>query len=91
MIVTVRGRRWDLLFERLAKTRQCDGLCDPPQKPGKKIRIEQSLSGERRLEIILHELMHAGHWDMSEEAVEEFAADAARILTKLGYKDRTDE
>ena len=63
-----------------------DGLCDNPETIGKKIRVRKSLTGERLLEVILHELEHAADWDKDEEAVEEIARERARILTRLGYK-----
>ncbi len=85
MRVRVRGKLWRLLFERLPKSADYFGVCDAPNVHNKAIRVDRRLSGEKRLEVVLHELLHAGHWDMSEEAVEEFARDAARILTRLGY------
>jgi len=83
MHIVIMGRRYLLrdvpnLGER--------GECDSPRLPRKEIRIRSTLSGEERLEVILHELMHAAAWDFDEEFVEKFGADVARILTRLGYK-----
>ena len=61
------------------------GLCDPPEKKKKAIQIDKKLEGEEKLEVLLHEMLHAGLWDLSEEAVEELATDLARELTKIGY------
>ena len=62
------------------------GECDSPDTPGKEIRIVRSLRGERRLAVILHEALHAGLWDTDEDAVNELADDAARLLTRMGYR-----
>lgn len=83
--VTVRGKRWKLMFIPLRG--DADGTCDPPDATGKAIRINSSLNDERRLEVIIHELLHAGHWYISEEAVEETARDIARALWRIGYRD----
>ena len=62
------------------------GDCDAPHVPNKEIRVLKKLKGEKELEIILHEISHCAFWDLDEEAIEEFAHDTARILTKLGYR-----
>ena len=85
MKVTIRGKRWDLQFVRLRKNW---GECDPPDKPGKAIRIRGSLKGRDRMNTIIHEVLHAGHWELKEDVVEELANDIERILTKLGYEKR---
>lgn len=86
MNVTIRGKRWTLVFTEDLPT-DVDGLCDQPTTKGKQIRIRASLQGERRLEVILHELEHAADWDKDEEAVCEIARERAKILTRLGYKE----
>jgi hypothetical protein len=45
------------------------------------------LRGEERLEVILHELIHAADWRLDESFVEPFAADAAAALVRLGYRE----
>ena len=82
--ITIRGKRYLLRFCNLKARGDCDG----PHVKNKQIRVRQTLRGEERLEVIIHEILHAGHWDMSEEAVHEFAVDLARILyRRLGYRD----
>ena len=85
MYVTVRGKRWRLKFGRLKPTADYHGICDAPSTPAKTITVNSRLRGEKRLEVLIHELLHAGHWDWDEEAVEEFARDLARVLVRLGY------
>lgn len=85
MVITVRGKRWKLLFEHIRRSADYAGKCDAPSKRSKAIRIHRGLKGERRLEVLIHEMLHAGHWDLAEEAVGEMAVDFARVLTRLGY------
>lgn len=83
--ITVRGKRWLLTFMPLKG--DADGTCDPPMSKGKRIRVNSSLKGERRLEVTIHELLHAAHWDISEEAIEGAARDIARVLWRVGYRE----
>jgi len=83
--IRVRGRSWNLQFVRVPN--DADGICDAYDTPGKRIRISPSLKGERKLEVIVHEVLHASHWDMAEEAVEETARDVARVLWRLGWRE----
>lgn len=84
MNVILRGKRWCLSFVSLARER-CIGKCDPPDSRRKRIRIDKSLEGQQRLEILIHEMLHACHWDMDESAVTETAHDIAKILWDIGY------
>jgi len=45
-----------------------------------------SLTGERELEVLIHEMLHACHWDLDEEAITETSEDLARVLFRLGYR-----
>jgi hypothetical protein len=76
---------WTLRFAPNLANR---GDCDPPDKPGKEIRVSSSLQGEERLEVLIHELVHAAGWHIAEGFTETFARDAARVLWRLGYRDR---
>jgi hypothetical protein len=85
MQVRILGKRWVLRFvPSLGGNR---GDCDPPDRPGKEIRIAAGLRGEERLEVLVHELVHAAGWHIDEEFVERFASDVACILSRLGYRD----
>lgn len=83
MKIRILGRDWMLRFVPRLGNR---GDCDPPSQPVKAIRIAQSLRGEERLEVILHELVHAAGWHLDENYAEQFAADVARVLWRLGYR-----
>lgn len=65
-----------------------DGYCTPPNIPGKKIVIRQSVckNPERFLCVLIHEILHAHAWSLDEDCVTDYAEDAARIAVKLGFK-----
>lgn len=83
--VTFFRKRWQLVFEKMPKD---DGRCDSPDTPNKKIRINPNVKRNdiHYLDVVLHELLHAAHWNLSEEAVEEYATNAAQLLYKLGFR-----
>lgn len=84
MRVKIGDKFWE--FDPAARLGHRDyGACDAPDQPGKRIRIRSTLRGEKRLEIVIHELLHAASWQSSEEWVEQIAMDFARILTRMGY------
>ena len=78
----LRGKYWTIIRGKI--DRKLDGLCDAGSKT---ITVRQSLTGERELEVMIHELLHACHWDLSEETITETAEDLARVLHRLGYKN----
>jgi hypothetical protein len=85
MRVRVLGKDWRMRFvPNLGSNR---GDCDPPDRRAKEIRVAAGLRGEERLEVLIHELVHAAGWHIDEGFVERFAADAARVLWRLGYRD----
>jgi len=83
MRVTVCGKRWNLKFVALKVNR---GDCSPPESARKVIRVHAGLRGEERLEVLLHELLHASHWIVDEEHVRRSAVDIARVLWRVGYR-----
>jgi len=44
------------------------------------------LEPERELVVILHEGIHAGVWDLSEETVTELAEDLGALVWQCGYR-----
>jgi hypothetical protein len=83
--LNILGRRWGLRFAPNMANR---GDCDPPSRANKQIRVSSMLAGEERLEVLIHEFLHAAGWHIDEAFVEQFAADAAHALWRLGYRDR---
>lgn len=84
MRVRILGKCWRLRFAPNLANR---GDCDPPTQLNKEIRIACSLRGEERLEVLIHEMVHAAGWHIDESFVERFARDAARSLWRLGYRE----
>jgi hypothetical protein len=84
--IKVLGKFW-LLREVAAKSYR--GECDPPDKAAKEIRVKQRMGSEETMEVLIHEMLHAAGWHLDESFVEQFAADAARNLTKCGYRRDT--
>ena len=85
MRVKILGKLWKLRFAPNLANR---GDCDAPGTRAKEIRILSSLRDEERLEVVIHELVHAAGWHIDEAFVAGFARDAARVLWRLGYRDR---
>ena len=81
MRVRIRGKYFTLVFGRLPNG--TDGLCDYATRT---ITIRKNQRGEAQLDTVIHELLHAAHWDLAEESVEETARDLARVLWRLGYR-----
>lgn len=84
--VTVRGKRWKLAYVRMSDG--VDGDCDPPNKPGKEIRINRRLRKHPHTlcETLIHEILHAAMWVLDEEAIDTAAIDMARILYQQGLR-----
>jgi hypothetical protein len=82
------GKNYDLRFvNNLGDAR---GTCDPPDSPSKSIKIWRGNKGEAKLEVLIHEMIHAGNWSLDEEFIAQFAEDVARVLWKLGYRSKND-
>lgn len=86
MVVSLRGKRWKIRELPASKLPQRDGECDHPNLARKEIRLRNNLGSKRKLEIALHEGLHACLWDLDEEAIEEIAHDLARMVWRLGYR-----
>lgn len=85
--ITLLGKRWRLVFDRLGRSKVW-GYCDEPTKVNKEIRVDSRLSGQHRLEILIHEILHACDWRADEAVITQQARDMARVLWQLGYRDR---
>lgn len=88
MRVKINGRLWDLVFTNL---QTIDGDCAAPTDKGKRIRVASTLRGERRLDVLLHEMLHAGAWNLDESTVSTIASDMSRVLWRLGYRGPNEE
>ena len=81
MFHKLRRKVWELIYVEMEDL----GLCDAPDRRSKKIKINKQLSGRIKLEIIIHEALHACAWDLDEEAVSETAKDISRLLWRERY------
>ena len=88
-VFMLRGAPWRVIFPR-KMSNEINGLCTL-KKTGKggTIRVLASLDDPKKMEVLIHEAVHACHWDLDEEAVHETARDIAALLWRLGYR-RTD-
>jgi hypothetical protein len=84
--VVILGKRYQIRYVGTSELgRNADGMCDEPSAVNKAIRIRQTLTGERRLEVLIHEMLHAADWHKDEQWVSHVARDIARALTRSGY------
>lgn len=84
MRVKVGRRYYDLQFTRIRG--DAWGYCDPPDAPRKRILIHKPLGSKHRLEILIHEMLHALQWHIDEAHVAEAAKDMANVLDRVGYR-----
>lgn len=86
VVFNFRGQPWRLIMtERLAGDAR--GIARPRRSGhGGTIRVRPSLQDAEALEVLIHEAIHACHWDLAEEAVDETARDIAVMLWNLGYR-----
>lgn len=64
------------------------GLCDNPEDKDKTIVVSKKPQGLDRLSVIIHEAMHACHWDLDEKSVKDTADSISTMLWRLGYRDK---
>lgn len=63
MFIKILGKRWRLQESPQIKDR---GICESPKARRKRILIRPDLEGEERLEVLLHEMLHAAFWHLDE-------------------------
>ena len=92
-----RGKRYNIKWVPPSKLKSkadeskgevCFGICNPPTKKGKSIKIDNTLTDFDKLETIVHESLHAVFWDLDEYAVRDAAVDLSKLLWKLGYREQ---
>jgi len=80
--------KFDILVEDI------DGLCcdsdNPPEEPEKSITISPKLKGRYRMEVIMHECLHAEYPSIKENSEEEWvdiaALNISKLLWRMGYR-----
>lgn len=89
MRISLMGKRWELVFRRIPDREEAHGYCEPPDRKRKRLVVDSRLEGEKRLEIVVHELLHAVFWYLDEDVVDQMAKDIAKVLWDLGYREGT--
>jgi len=84
MRLTIGGRYYRLKWVDEIDGGKTFGECDPPDSKEKEIRIVRTLRGEKRVETIIHECLHACHWDMDENWVSSSTQEIAHVLESTG-------
>jgi hypothetical protein len=72
----LRGAKYTIKYARI-KDR---GSCESPKEKAPTIKINNKLKGAERLEVLIHEVMHACLWDLDEEAVQETSLAIANVV-----------
>lgn len=83
--VLIGDQRWTIRRCRVPNDRWGD--CNQDTKT---IRVDTRLGGVDFLNVLLHELIHARWWCLSECEVTEFAEEAAGVLAAFGFDDQED-
>ena len=85
-VFTLNGdERWLIRFTTLKG--QAYGYTYSQKAVHPRIVIDAGLRGRKRLEVIVHELLHALNPTTSEEHVTQQGKDLARVLWTLGYRE----
>jgi hypothetical protein len=84
-MATIRHKRWKVKYVKLPKTK--DGDVTPPGEKPRIMRIADRLLRRPAvlLETLIHEAIHAGLPDLTEDTVDEVAYDIARLLVREGF------
>lgn len=84
----IAGIRWLWRYTRLKGNASGWTYHADAENPsaGRKVLIDERLKGRAKLEIEIHEFLHAANPTLSEEHVTMQAKDLAKILWWLGYR-----
>jgi hypothetical protein len=82
--------RWLWRYARLRGSADGYAFVKTPKTPStpERILIDERLSGRKRLEIEIHEFLHAANPTHDEEHVTQQGRDLSRILWALGYRPK---
>lgn len=84
----INGVTWLWRYARLRGGADGWAYVKTPKTPNvrQKILVEERLTGRRRLEVEVHEFLHAANPTHDEEHVDRQGKDLSRILWALGYR-----
>jgi hypothetical protein len=66
--IAIDGKAWRIKIQRPPAREPYDGLCD---KDSRTIYLHPDSLGDRGIELVCHEIVHARCFDLDEECVEE--------------------
>lgn len=77
---TIRDQVWRVEFAHIGDFGHCEyGSC----RRTRRIRLSPTQSDAELLDTVIHEMIHAQDWDLSEEAVTQRATEIATVLGRL--------
>jgi len=77
---TIRDQVWRVEFAHIGDFGHCEyGSC----RRTRRIRLSPSQSDAELLDTVIHEMIHAQDWDLSEEAVTQRATEIATVVQRL--------
>lgn len=84
----INGVAWLWRYARLRGGAEGWTFVKTPKTPNvqQKILVDERLTGRRRLEVEVHEFLHAANPTMDEEHVDQQGKDLSKILWSLGYR-----
>ena len=88
-VFTLNGdERWLLRFTTLKGAAYGYTFSQKAKHP--RIILDARMRGRKKLEVLVHELLHALNPTQSEEHVEQQGKDIARVLWALNYREAND-
>lgn len=84
----VRTARFHKTVYNIETTEGWDGECTSPHGHAPRILISERVQGRRKLEVLIHEALHACNFEKCESVVERTAHDIAKFLWRWGYREK---
>lgn len=76
----IRDQVWRVEFANIGDFGHCEfGSC----RRTRRIRLSPTQSDAELIDTVIHEMIHAQDWDLSEEAVTQRATEIATVLQRL--------
>lgn len=82
------GRQYELRRTDDGIDDESDADCDPPWWQGPvELRVRPTATGQRELELLLHESAHILDWHIDEEIIQQWGEQVSHLLFNvLGYR-----
>ena len=84
--IKLNGKRWKVTRDkrRAGDDKNWDGYCDHKKQT---IYLNPELSGDKLLDVAIHESLHAMLDIIDEETVDHVASSVARLVSRMGFHD----